>query len=272
MKNLKVLAVIVNYNYEQLNYLKQVASSLKKFKNYNVTVVVNSNIKINLADIDEMNVFMLDNYQLLPSTCRKTIWENRNDYDVFLYTENDHLFLEKHIDRHIEYSNLLPKNRIPGLIQFEENDGKVYFPGYHNDFDWDYQSVETYGGKKFAHFTNLHQASFILTQDQLERVGKAFNFIKLVNEKERFFHKVKRKFAGWLGYKIKRPQVYDVMCKTCTDVYKFGGMKKVICISDFQENLIHHLPNIYIHGEKGRKKLRSPQDRMEKALKRLLSK
>lgn len=37
-----------------------------------------------------------------------------------------------------------------------------------------------------------------------------------------------------------------------------------------KNNLIHHLPNIYIKGELGRAQLNSPEAKMEVALKKLL--
>ena len=61
----------------------------------------------------------------------------------------------------------------------------------------------------------------------------------------------------------------------------FGGMKKLICISEFEDNLIHHLPNVYIDGAPGyrredgkivnRIKQRSEENRMQNSLKKLLS-
>ena len=114
-----------------------------------------------------------------------------------------------------------------------------------------------YNGKKFAHFTNLHQATFILTKDQLHTIGAKFDFTQ---------------FFGPSGYSEK--------CKVNTDIYQFGDWKKVICISDFEDNLIHHLPNAYIEGSYGyhysdgtigkRAKQRSEESRMKKALNKLL--
>ena len=190
---MKVLAVLVNYGDEQLSYLEYVVRELNSFKKYNVTVVVNSNIPLDIVGIDKVNVFELDDYQFLPLTCRKVIWENRNKFDVFIYGENDHFFKEKHIDNQLEYAKIIPKNRITGLMQYEEDETGKYYPGYHFDFEWDFNSVEVYGGKKFAHFTNVHQATFILTNEQLLRVGKKINFEELVIEKS-FWYKIKRKF------------------------------------------------------------------------------
>lgn len=269
---MKLLVVLVNYGYEQLNYLETVVNELKSFVKYTVTIIVQSNIPIkNSKGIDVVNVVKLKNYQLLPLTCRKEIWRRRNDYDFFIYGENDHLFLEKHLDNHIIYSNLLPDNRIPGLIQFEENEKGRFYPGYHNHFNWEMNSVETYKGKKFAHFTNVHQASFILTKAQLIKVGKRFNFEKLITFNlskgiNNFSNKIKKLF----GLPMKSPFKYSLKCKVNTDIYDFGGMKKVICISEFEDNLIHHLPNLYIDGIKGRIKLNSDEDRMKLTLNKLL--
>lgn len=268
---IQVLAVLVNFGHEQLHYLQQVVENLKNFEKYKVKVIVNSNIDLKIKGVDVVNVIELDNYHLLPLTCRKTIWVNRNKYDVFLYGENDHLFNETHLDNHIKYSKLLPKNRVPGLIQYEINETGRYYPGYHNNFDWDYNSIEIYNGKIFAHFRNLHQATFILTREQLKKVGERFDFDKLVDDKEYTFQKkVKRKFKKWFGMYVEKPKSYSIKCKVNTDVYKYGGMKKMICISEFNDNLIHHLPNLYIEGLKGRNKFRSDEERMQIALKKML--
>lgn len=218
-----VLAVLVNYGESQLHHLEEMVKSLKSFKKYRVSVIVNSNIPLDIESIDHVNVIQLEDYQLLPLTCKQVLWHYRNEFDVFVFGENDHLFLEHHIDKHLEYVDILPHDRISGLIQYEENETGRYYPAYHAHYGWDMNSVEEYGGKKFAHFTNVHQATFILTQKQLLRIGKLYDFTQ-------FF----------------QPSHYSVKCKVNTDIYQFCGMKKVICISDFEENLIHHLPDRYI--------------------------
>ena len=247
-KKLSVLAVLVNFGKEQLNFLESVVKGLKSFKNFDVKVIVNSNIPIQIPGIDKVNIFnTLDNFELLPLTCRSTILENVNKYDIYIYGENDHLFLENHLIKHIEYSKILPKNRISGLIQYEENEKGKFYPAYHGNYDWDFNSVETYEDKKFAHFTNLHQASFILTNEQLNSIVKKHNF---------------NQFFGKSNYSVK--------CKVNTDIFQFCDMKKVICITEFKDNLIHHLPNLYIEGEKGRKKYQnSGSERMNNSILKL---
>lgn len=267
----KLLVVLVNYGEEQLCYLETVVKQLKSFRKYNVYIIVQSNIPIICSYIDKVNILELEDYQLLPLTCREEIWNRKDDFDVFVYGENDHLFKELHIDNHIQYSKILPINRIAGLIQFEENEKGRYYPGYHFDFEWDYSSVEIHGGKVFAHFSNVHQATFILTREQLLKVGDEFNFKELVEPKpNNLAIKIIRKIKIFLKLKIKRQNIYSKKCKVNTDVYNFGSMKKMICISEFESNLIHHLPNLYIDGIKGRNKFRSDSIKMDNALKKLL--
>ena len=242
-----ILAVLVNYGEEQLQYLEQVVNELKSFQKYHVSIVVNSNIPLDINGIDLVNVIHLDNYQLLPMTCRQVIWNHKDDSDIFLFGENDHLFKEHHIDRHLEYTSILPPNRISGLIQYEENKNGRYYPAYHARYDWDYSSVEEYKSKKFAHFTNLHQATFIITKEQLHKIGEQHDFTQSFEQSH-----------------------YSQKCKVNTDIYQFCGMKKMICISEFEDNLIHHLPNVYIDGTQGRAKQRSEEARMTQALNKLL--
>ena len=116
---MKILAVIVNYGTEQLYFLEQMIFSLKNFEKYDVHIIVHSNIKINIGNIDELKIIKLDDYKFLPMTCRDKIWKNQNEFDLFFYSENDLLIKEIHFDKHLEYEKILPKNRISGLIQYE---------------------------------------------------------------------------------------------------------------------------------------------------------
>ena len=269
-----VLAVLVNYGDEQLDYLQEVVTALKKFEKYRVTVVVHSNITLDqVKGIDQVKLFekqpgvrsltdvlfklklgvkwtgrMFD-LNLLPMTCRKTIVEAANQYDYYIFSENDHLWLEHHLDNFIEYEAILPINRIAGLIQYEANESGKYFPGHHAHYGWDLDSIEVHGGKIFAHFTNVHQASFLISNTQLSRILETKDFGNFLSKDS-----------------------YSTKCRTNTDLYQYCGMKKLICVSDFEENLIHHLPNIYINGDKGREKLRSEEKRMQEGVNKVLSK
>ena len=152
--------------------------ALRGFKKYNVKIVVNSNIPLDNPGIDKLNLFeklevfgfqdiffklkitkkwsgRLYDFNFLPMTCRKSIMDEIDEHDYFIYSENDHLWLEHHVDKFIEYEKILPENRIAGLIQYEFNESGRYYPGYHSYFDWDYNSLEIYGDKavSYTHLT-----------------------------------------------------------------------------------------------------------------------
>ena len=235
----KILVVIASYGKEQLGYLQRMVEEFRSFRKYNVTIVVNSDQMISIPGVNRVNVKQLDNYQLLPLSCRETIWNNKNKFDLYIFSENDHLFREHHIDKFLEYNDILPSARIAGLLQYEEYPDGLWFPAFHASYGWDANSVEEYGGKLFAHFTNIHQASFIITNKQLMEIGAKYPFGS-------FFE----------------PSHYSQKCKTNTDIYQFCGMKKVICISELTSNIIHHMPNIYKNGENNRLKLGSHESKM----------
>lgn len=246
---MNILACIVNFGDSQISYLNRLIDELKSFKNHKVSIVVNTNIPTLNPKIDKENIIYLDNYQLLPMTCRKTILENIDRYDLYLYTENDHLFREHHFDKFIEYNELLPDDRISGLIQYEEdNSGNKFYPAYHKNYGWDLSTVERHGSHIFAHFTNLHQASFIITNQQLNRISSNHNFSESFG-----------------------PSKYSIKCKTNTDIYQFCGMKKVICIDEFNQNIVHHMPNFYINGSNRRLKLGKGSGEMDGEIKKCLS-
>ena len=243
MKN--ILAVIVNYGDEQLQYLEEVVAAMKSFKKYNVTIIVNSNIPLNLDGIDHVNVIELDDYELLPSTCKQVIWHYRNDFDGFIYTENDHLWLEHHLDNHYKYSEILPDNRIPGLVQYEQRGaGPKYYCAFAvNRFV--VGSREVYEGYEFTRLVNVHQASYFVTKKQLDLV---------VERNPNYFTHIDTRV---------KTLTYSLKCRVNTDLFEFSGFEKVVCVSEFEDNLIKHLPAVYIDGTLGRSKMRGTQEEMD---------
>ena len=244
--NKSLLVVLVNYGDEQISYLKQVVSEFQSFKKYDVDIFVHTNIELGIQGVKEILISM-DDYELLPLTCRTTIADKAHKYDYIIFSENDHLWKESHLDKYIEYEQVLPSDKISGLIQYEENEQGKWYPALHAHYDWDFDSVEIYGGKKFAHFTNVHQASFLISKQKLLDIMHLYDITQFITEKNRYSYK----------------------CRVNTEIYENCFLKKLICISEFDENLIHHLPNIYINGDAGRKKLGCDDKTMREKLEKM---
>ncbi len=160
----------------------------------------------------------------LPFPHKQMFAERLNDYDLFIYSEDDTPITEKNVRAFLEVSETLPENEIVGFLRFEQDpDGGVNYPEMHGHFHWDPQSVRRRGEHTFAYFTNEHSACYILTQRQLKRAIDSGGFLVEPHEGK-----------------------YDLLCSAATDPYTQCGFQKLICVSRLDDFLIHHLPNKYV--------------------------
>ncbi|MFX0000785.1 MAG: hypothetical protein ACFE88_11770 [Candidatus Hermodarchaeota archaeon] len=294
---MKLLVVLVNYGTKQLKYLEKMINEFQSMK-FEVDIVIHSNIALDYENV-EVKVIKLDNYEHLPFTTRKTIYERRYDYDLYIYSENDHLITQKNIESFLKVTEILPKNYIAGFFQFEKHDGKAFYPAYHKNFRWDIENAFKIGDYIFAQFTNVHQASFILTRKQLNRVINNFDFLNETFKTkyslkyrlgESFWHRFRKFYRKYLNryYHFSRKNFilslfnrfienndflnnilnlnYSIKCRAGTDIYMYAGLKKVIPISHFDDFLIHHMPNNY----KGR--LGKSNNYMRKEIEKIIKK
>lgn len=160
----------------------------------------------------------------LPFGHKRLFAERIDDYDLFVYTEDDTLLTEAHIESFLGATEVLPEHLIAGFVREEKaEDGRSFISTAHWAFRWDPRSIWSHGGAHFAHYTNDHAAVFVLTRAQLRRAIDSGGF--LVDP-----------------YQSR----YDLLVTAATDPYTQCGMKKVIGISNFDEFVLPHLPSAYI--------------------------
>ncbi len=226
----KILVTIASYGISQNLFLRKLVREFKSFSKYHVDIIVHSD----LDDVGDSYVMknvsvkkvLLDDYQYLPFSCRETILENKDGYDLLIYTENDILYTERNIDAYIKASEVLDGTRfIPGFLRFEVHNGKKTFPDFHKNYRWDPSVFYQSQPYMFFHFTNEHHGGICLTRKQLSDISSKFDFMS-------------RQFAD--RYKRNTPKVH-----ACTNVYTEAGFVKVIAISHFNDFLLHHLSNRY---------------------------
>ena len=221
---MRILVAIPNYGTKNMGFLHTVIKEYRSMS-YQTDIVVFSNILKELGPDVEVKVGLpWKNPRSLPFAHKKLFAERANNYDLFIYSEDDTLITERHIKAFLDVTCILPAHKIAGFLRYEVDMlGKKYYSTVHSHFHWIPGSVTRIGDYSFARFTNDHSACYLLTREQL----------KLAID------------SG--GYLVEpHDEQYGLLEAAATDPYTQCGLSKLICISHLQDFELHHLPDIYI--------------------------
>jgi 2-polyprenyl-3-methyl-5-hydroxy-6-metoxy-1,4-benzoquinol methylase len=252
---MRALVVITTYGSANDKYLQRVVAEYRSMS-FDIDLVVLSNLPKYVADGVEVIVVPRRrnpwtrrgtfggrrNWRLLrqeyrdwvrhldlPFAHRRVFADRSNDYDLFVYSEDDTLVTERNLWAFLSAAAVLPANEIAGFLRFERGpEGRLNYPEVHGHFHWEVSSVRKLGEHTFAYFTNEHAACYVVTGVQLRRAIDSGGFL-----------------VDPHGGK------YDLLCTAATDIYTQCGFKKLVCISDLDDFLVHHLPNKYVGTEFG---------------------
>jgi 2-polyprenyl-3-methyl-5-hydroxy-6-metoxy-1,4-benzoquinol methylase len=222
---MKILVAIASWGTKNDPYLARLIQEYGSMS-FDVDVVVLSNLpkpvgpgaEVLLVDLKGKNPWTL------PFAHKKIFAKHLNDYDLFIYSEDDTLITESNIRAYLKACAVLEGNEIPGFFRFERGtDGQINYPEVHGPFHWDCRSVRRRKDHVFASFTNEHSACYVLTRGQLERAINSGGFLVEPHREK-----------------------YDLICSAATDPYTQCGFEKVIGISSLDDFLVHHLPNTYV--------------------------
>lgn len=220
---LKLLVAIASYGDSNDRYLARIIQEYRSMS-FKVDIVVFSNIRKNVGEGVEVHVGLPDrDPRSLPFAHKQVFAERRDEYDLFLYSEDDILVTETNIRAFLRAEREMQETEIPGFFRFEESARTRSYPEIHGSYHWDSTSVRSRGEFVIAFFTNEHAACYLLTARHLWRAIESGGY--LVNP-----HQGR----------------YDLQCSAATDPYTQCKCEKVIPISHVDEFLVHHLPNKYI--------------------------
>lgn len=223
---MRILVGIASYGVKNQRFLERVLAEYRGFTHFKVDLVVFTEAERNFgSDVQVVAGLPIRNPWSLPFAHKGYFADRVECYDLFIYSEDDTLITEANIESFLRVTKLLPKDQIAGFIRYETSpDGARVYTTMHAHHHWDCNSVMRLGEHAFARYSNEHSACYILTQEQLRRAIA----------------------SG--GYTLPaREGRYDMLVTAATDPYTQCGMKKVICISHFDEFCLHHLPNVYWH-------------------------
>jgi 2-polyprenyl-3-methyl-5-hydroxy-6-metoxy-1,4-benzoquinol methylase len=222
--NMKILVAIASYGTRNDRYLAEVIRRYRAMP-YTIDLVVLSNIPKEVGPGVKVQVGLpAKDPWSLPFGHKKLFADNLDNYDLFIYSEDDTPLSERNIEAFLRVSEILPENEITGFVRSENGrDGKRYFCDVFGPFHWDLATVQKRADYTFAYFTNEHSACYALTRKQLQRAIASGGFVVPPHAEK-----------------------YDLLVTAATDPYTQCGFKKLLCISHLDDFTVPHLPDKYV--------------------------
>lgn len=221
---MKILVCIASHGRGNDPYLLQLIDEYRQMPHH-VDVVVLSNLDKPVPAGVELRVGVpTSNPWSLPFAHRAVFLERRDDYDLFIYSEDDTLLTQRNLEAFLEAARHLHGDEIAGFLRSEQGpDGRYYYSTIHHHYHWDSRSVVRRGRDVYAHFTNEHGACYVLTRAQLRHCID----------------------SGGYGTEPHEGK-YDMLVSAATDPYTRCGLRKLVCISRLEDFTCKHLTNKYV--------------------------
>lgn len=168
---MKLLISISTYGEKNNQYLNKIIDEYKSYKNYSVDINVHGTHPLHRDDI---TFIKYENPKTTVYFHRDEFAKKQNDYDAFIFSENDMLIREETVDLYLEHEKKLPIDHCLGFIRFENTpeDIKYLIDLWTNVPAYDYiknKNIEIENNRYFS-ITNPHQACYVLTKEKLKFV------------------------------------------------------------------------------------------------------
>jgi len=220
---LKLLVTIASYGEKNIPYLKRLIATYQAMS-MTVDVVVVSEAPKELArDVRVVVGLPSSNPWSLPFAHKRIFAENVDNYDLFIYSEDDIAVTSENIEAFLQTTSMLKQDEIPGFLRYEvDRSNRIWMPDVHSMFRWKPDSVVERAGQLFAEYSNEHAACYMVTSTQLKRAIDGGRFMTEPYEGK-----------------------YDMICTPATDLYTQCGFRKLIAVSNLKPFLLHHLSDRY---------------------------
>ena len=223
LAGMKVLVFFANYGLKNMDFFREMLDEYTKMPCQLKIIAMSEQEKTFDHPVEVRLLNPGDNPRLLPFKHKEIFQEFQDDYDLFIYSEDDTFFSVRNLKAYWKTKKVLPENHTPGFMRYEQKpDGKIVFTTVHRRFHWQPDYCETHSDYQFGYFTNMHSALYILTRDELKHClahPSWMNSTELVD--------------------------YKLLETAATQVFTMCGIKKVICLSHIEDFLIAHMPNVY---------------------------
>jgi hypothetical protein len=218
---MKIKVAIANFGTKQLEHTHRVIQEFNSFKKHSVDLMVYTTVPVDYAH----RLYPESIGTHLPFMCREDMAAAANDYDLFIYNENDMLITENNIDAFVEHSSKLKDGTVSGYIRYEILSGaKILLdPNPH------WGAIISKKTETSFEMHNKHQGCWVLLQKDFKTAINSGKFLC-------------KPHNGPYGF----------LEQGASDPYTQCNLSKVFPLDyDLCERLlIHHLPNKYVkHNE-----------------------
>lgn len=184
----------------------------------------NGNIKIIYHDLSNINPFYLT------WKCRELLQQQKNDYDIFIYIEDDILIPYKAIKYWLEYNEkLIEMNYNLGFVRIEVKNNIEYITDLH--------------GENFDTIINLYEKPFCINNKNSYCAFWIYN----KNEFDKFINSKYYNIENIQGYDIREQSAIGLH-GTHTDWYK-NTLIPIINNKLIEDCKIYHMPNNYVFNK-----------------------
>lgn len=151
--------------------------------------------------------------------------QHREEYDYFLYAEDDIHIREEAINAWIESNTILEDGPIVPAFFVRETSatGQVNYPQAHASFGW-LGAVQERCGHKFRSFSNVHAACCMLSRKQLKMAIESGNYVAPAH--------------GNGPYAVRE--------LACSGAFVECGLTAVVDLTNFEALNVDHLPASYV--------------------------
>lgn len=246
-----LVCISFHFSKEKLSYLKQVLKN--HIENYNCDVIIDTNSKDINQQISEfeleiklkkIEIFIhekLSHPFFLTWTHRDHFIKKINEYEVFMYVEDDILVPYENYINYLKNFDLLWPNYIPSFIRIEEKEGIFYNADCFYRTIAREKNIVKIENKKFIELDNPYHGFWIMPREPLKQsINEHF---ACVTEEKTWIREIaasyglkpsKKRYAKWKSKDIQKPGLVEL-----SEDYKVSNL----CYS-------YHLTNKYINDQR----------------------
>lgn len=226
---MKILIGLANYGTNQIKFLERMLEEFSRYR-FELHLLVDTTVDLNLilkkTGIEFTQRLFDESVGIaLPYKHREYFCNHVDEFDCFLYSENDLLILESSLQFIVQQTLKLANDEIIGFYRYELKDGKKYLTDHDVKTPLTFHHAWRRGDSVYFTPFIQHSGCYFLTRSQLQSA---------IDSK---------------GY-VHRPHTgpYGVLEQGASDIYTQCGFKPKFLPLPIDPVLVHHLPDKYING------------------------